>query len=544
LLFEEIRVRDQNASDPGFQISFSGDLSWADPIIPSVIEAAGWIAEVEFVRESGFLRIAIAPTASTSKAFPGSESFEFRKKLDANAGPSFQARFFQRSNAVWPKAMQGVRVFLEGFRVPPYGDPSDDWLALDQTYRSRAARKLTSLGEIDVESLPEGLATEELVVQGNAAYMGAVFLQRRSSDTLRMLVNREGFLPGPDMEFIAKWLRVATDLIVRMGYAARSPVKEFKREQRTKQKDAASRADVRETPSALRVRESAKVLERSLQQIDTALKGKSPEAAVTSALTALRQAQPASADILGLADDFGGEAVLWRILASLGTELAAFIHEINALSLQIRALARELDDALQNRSAAEVRKAIQRARRHASELADRIRRNATYLVDATSFEGRRRRSRQPVGERFHAVVPFFESRIEQKKIIIDDAIPDDLRTPAMFPAELSGIFTNLLSNAVKFADVGGRIRVSARETKSDIVVRMENTGTEVDLAHAARFFEAYQSTTEHPDVLLGQGMGMGLTITRAFVREYGGDISFVPPSPKFATAIEFSIPSR
>ena len=73
---------------------------------------------------------------------------------------------------------------------------------------------------------------------------------------------------------------------------------------------------------------------------------------------------------------------------------------------------------------------------------------------------------------------------------------------------------------------------------------MSNTGAAVDLSRARRFFEAFQSTTERPDAVLGQGMGMGLTITRAFVQEYGGEIEFVAPPDGFATAIQFKIPVR
>ncbi len=245
-----------------------------------------------------------------------------------------------------------------------------------------------------------------------------------------------------------------------------------------------------------------------------------------------------------MADQFGSEAVQWRVLASLGAELAAFVHEVNAVGLQIAALARALEEALGLDSIGRVKTAVRKARRHALELADRIRRNATYLVDATSFEGRRRRTRQPLSERFETVRLFFETRLQQKKVVVENNIGDKLRTPPMFPSELSGIFTNLLSNAVKFTNEGGRIRIIAREHGDFLEVKMSNTGSKVNLKKATRLFEAFRSTTERPDAVLGQGMGMGLTITRAFIQEYGGDIEFVTPPSDFATAILFRIPQR
>ena len=540
LVFDEIPIRDQRTGDPGFQINFTGDLSLSEQLLPDVAQAANWIAEIEFDTDTGVLQMAVMPTMGTVQTFPASEGFRFKKRLEPGDGPSFRARIFQKSGSTWDRAVQGIRVFMEGFRVPPYGDPFDDWLNLDRTYKSRAKRRLISLAELDVRNLPEGMETEELVLQGNAAYMGAVFLHRSSTPGLSMLVSREGFLPGPALDFVSHWTRVATDLIVRLGYAGRKPTKEVRESERASQRDAATRSDVSETPSALRVRESAVQAERSIDVIRKAIARSDFDAAAAEA----ERAQPHLVEIRSLASDFGSDAVMWRVLASLGTELAAFVHEINSLGLEISGLIRELEQTLDAGLTGEARRHVQSARKRAMGLAGRIKRNATYLVDATSFEGRRRRSRLKLAASVNSVVPFFLSRIERKNIRFENSVDESIRTPLMFPAELSGLLTNLLSNAVKFTDEGGRIRVRARQLQSSLNVTMDNTGVAVDLRTADKWFEAYRSTTEKPDAILGQGMGMGLTIARSFVQEYGGEIAFVKPPSPFATSIEFSIPTQ
>lgn len=540
LLFETVPLRDHASPDPGFRVEFQGDLAVPDLLIPDVAETATWIAEIDYDRTTGLLRLAVSPTKAGKKSAPGAEGYKFERDLGPAAGPSFRARIFQRSNKVWEPAVQGIRIFMEGFRVPPYGDPHDDWLNLDRDYLSRAKRQLTSLGNLEIRSLPAGLDTEELSIQGNAAYMGGIFLSRNSSPELEMLVNREGFLPGEGMAFIGKWTRIATDLIVRLGYAARQEVKEVKQKDRERQKRATQMADVTETPSAVRVRESALAAQRLIETVQNAVRDGDFEKAAQAA----QEAQPHFNDIRALSDEFGSEAMMWRVLASLGTELAAFVHEINAMALQASGIVSNLDVALGQIRSAETRRPIQKARSTALDLSDRIKRNATYLVDATSFQGRRRRTRQPLRDRFEAVVPFFQTRIAHRGISLENAIPAGLITPPMFPSELSGIFTNLLSNAVKFTDEKGQIRAVASEDKEWMIVRLENTGTRVDTKKSGRLFEAFQSTTERPDAILGQGMGLGLTITRAFVQEYGGEIGFVEPSKGFATAVEFKIPRR
>ncbi|MDU0310238.1 sensor histidine kinase [Rhizobium sp. 10PS4] len=540
LLFETLPIRDQQTGDPGFEVVFGGDLNLGDRLLPDVAAAASWIAELSFDRDTGMLRIALSPTKAEVRNAPGAEGFRLEKNLGPGAGPSFTGRILQRSLASWEAEVQGIRVFMEGFRVSPYGDLRDDWLGLERTYLSRQKRQLTSLATLNADQIPAGLEAEELVVQGNHAYMGGIFLHRSSSPGLEMVVSREGFLPGAAFDFITQWTRVATDLIVRLGSVARKEAKEIKNQQRVAQRDASLRSDMNETPTALRVREHALQVERSFANIQQAVERNDFATATREA----RELQPNLSEIREMADQFGSEAVQWRVLASLGAELAAFVHEINAVGLQISALARELEDALTIDDLARTRTAIRKARQRALDLADRIRRNATYLVDATSFEGRRRRARLTLRDRFETVRLFFESRIEQKNITLINDIPTDIRSPPMFPSELSGIFTNLLSNAVKFSNAGGRIEVSAREHGGFCEVQVSNTGAAVDLSRARRLFDAFVSTTERPDAILGQGMGMGLTITRAFVQEYGGEIDFVAPPSGFATAIRFRIPLR
>jgi len=44
------------------------------------------------------------------------------------------------------------------------------------------------------------------------------------------------------------------------------------------------------------------------------------------------------------------------------------------------------------------------------------------------------------------------------------------------------------------------------------------------------------------DPILGQGMGLGLPITRNMLEQYGAEIRFVGPSRGFSTAIEILFP--
>jgi signal transduction histidine kinase len=76
-----------------------------------------------------------------------------------------------------------------------------------------------------------------------------------------------------------------------------------------------------------------------------------------------------------------------------------------------------------------------------------------------------------------------------------------------------------------------------------ISVVVENSGTAVNLRDAERWFKPFESTTTSVDPVLGQGMGLGLPITRKMLEQYGADIRFIKPDHGFATALEIVFPN-
>jgi signal transduction histidine kinase len=118
-----------------------------------------------------------------------------------------------------------------------------------------------------------------------------------------------------------------------------------------------------------------------------------------------------------------------------------------------------------------------------------------------------------------------------------------MKSPAMFTAELTTVFSNLLTNAVKAAGENGRIRATGQsQPDGSTKIIIENTGVQVDLGEGERWFKPFESTTTALDPVLGQGMGLGLPITRNMLEQYGAEIKFVRPSRAFSTAVEITFP--
>jgi signal transduction histidine kinase len=93
--------------------------------------------------------------------------------------------------------------------------------------------------------------------------------------------------------------------------------------------------------------------------------------------------------------------------------------------------------------------------------------------------------------------------------------------------KLRQIFTNLLSNAIKFTERGQVIWRLHGERAADrvwrLLVDVEDTGPGIPAADQGRIFDAFVQTSAGAHA--GGGAGLGLAITREYVRLMGGTIS-------------------
>ena len=539
-LFQIPLIRDQR--NPGsFALHFSGDLKLQDADSLALRATAHWLIEVVGSKADRTVKVSVMPTMLFKRKHPRAEGFNLTKKVDSDLAIDFQARVLQRGGKSWPVASRGVRVYYEGFRVLPYGDSSNDWLGLDRDYRSRTATELGRLRAYEDPhfGLPKGDKGEGMVLQGTNAFFGAVFLTREGAADLQMLVNREGFLPSKKLDFIAEMIGLGTDLHVRLQRAVTSPASVVPPPSLHKQAQAVA-GDPNKAPTAIVVRQAQQAAAMSLRQARVQLSAGDVQGA-TSSLDAIDEQVRFSTDLV---EGMSSQAVLLRVMASLGLEQAAFVHEVNSLALVAETIAKSLDDLAERMPAAQGR-LLKPVTRDVIELKERLRRNIVFLTDVAGIEGRRRRSRSPIRSSAEKVLGFLKTTAENRQLRIEDRIDEKLMSPPVFPAELTAIFSNLLSNAVKFSDVKGHIRLEGGSREDGGAwFTAQNSGTAVDLAIAERWFQAFQSTTSEVDARLGHGMGLGLTITRSLIEEYGGTIRFIVPSPGFATAVRVELPAR
>lgn len=547
LLFDQPLLRDgKKIGADAFTVKLEGELAPSDSFFQAKIESATWVLEIDAFEGTGQVRYGIAPTRETSAELPDAHRKEFTiAHPTPSTGPFFQSRILLRTGRAWEGRTSGVRVFLEGFRILPYGESRNDWLGLDRDATERG--RGTFLSRRPAEPLGELLAEEEaskdegLLVLPNKHYFGGVFLTQGGARHLRMLVNREGFVPDTVYETLVTLVRGGIDLATRIRAAASEQERGRRRQERAKgRRPSDEEAPVTRTMRASIAQASSAAGEarRFIASGDVSRASDK----IAEAVAHLTDAEAASTDIVG-------ELAMLRVLASVGTQMSAFVHEINGLV----GTAESVDNALRNlrdksknagRTSRDQSDALTVLAKSMGDLRRNLDRQASYLVDVVTLDARRRRARLAFAERFDAATRLVSHAAETRGIRIENRIQRDLKSPPMFPAELTTVFSNLLTNAVKAAGNGGRIHASARVGPVGVDLRVENTGVAVDPSLGERWFRPFESSTASVDAALGQGMGLGLSITRSVLAEYGGTIKFAKPSPGFATAVEIYLPSK
>jgi signal transduction histidine kinase len=133
--------------------------------------------------------------------------------------------------------------------------------------------------------------------------------------------------------------------------------------------------------------------------------------------------------------------------------------------------------------------------------------------------------------------------VEAAGLTLDSRVPDQL-VVIVDPQRFAQVVDNLLSNAVKYTPSGGRVEVDLSVTVDRVELVVVDTGIGIgagDRNHVfSRFFR-----TRHAAQRSIQGIGLGLSITKAIVDSHGGRIeveSEVDRGSTFRVRLPFDVP--
>lgn len=114
--------------------------------------------------------------------------------------------------------------------------------------------------------------------------------------------------------------------------------------------------------------------------------------------------------------------------------------------------------------------------------------------------------------------------------------------------KIERILFNLLSNAFKFTPSGGHISVmlsmaginESPGAKNELEIKVIDTGIGIPKENQDKIFERFFQD-DMPESLLNQGSGIGLSITREFVKMQGGTIE-IESEPDYGSCFTISLP--
>lgn len=136
-------------------------------------------------------------------------------------------------------------------------------------------------------------------------------------------------------------------------------------------------------------------------------------------------------------------------------------------------------------------------------------------------------------------VATFTERRNQRLVV---ETPDDLGTVTVEPGKIHDSVVQLLVNAIKFTPDGGTIHLSASRTSNGATITVRDTGAGIDAGSLPRvcdpFFTGFDVSHHRSGTyeFNRRGLGLGLSVAKAFVEMHGGRLDIVSEPGQGTTA--------
>jgi signal transduction histidine kinase len=111
------------------------------------------------------------------------------------------------------------------------------------------------------------------------------------------------------------------------------------------------------------------------------------------------------------------------------------------------------------------------------------------------------------------------SHLRSQEILLIEDYDAHLPPIAVDTGRIKQVFLNLLGNAMQAMPSGGQLTVSTGCVEDQIFVRVVDTGPGISADDLPHIFEPFFTTKP-----VGQGTGLGLSVSLGIVRDHGGEI--------------------
>ena len=409
----------------------------------------------------------------------------------------------------------GIRLYRNGFRVLPYGEPANDWLRLDASIRQRSI----------------------LPVHGNINFFGFVEL----TDTEKVFnetSSREGLVENEALielkNFVYRTLltgviKVAEIRNVKIASGQQKEGKLYEKiEVRIK--------DIAHTLEALDLE-----LEKEEGSVQVKRKRKKKIQKLKKDIEVVAELQKEETSKMLK------EKSMLRVLSSVGITIGQFIHEVRDYVSSMESDVKFLLEKLRSDTVLTERLLI-------------LDKNITTFKSYTSYfdnviSQNVVRELRPI-EIQNVVENFWKSIYNdaaKSDIVFDIPIRNGsyLYTRPMHPSEWSSILFNFYTNAkkaIKRTKKSGEIKIECGLYENNIYLEFSDTGDGISEENEEKIFDEFFTTTS-PNTLQEidtsteiTGTGLGLKIVKDIVSSYRGKIEVVSPKEGFNTCLRIEIP--
>jgi signal transduction histidine kinase len=434
----------------------------------------------------------------------------------------------------------GVRVYIDGFRIYPYGDPDDDWLSIDKDVARRKGGVDSPLLQKIATSLKLNTSRALLNYPRHRNLIGRVYLRMHPQSPFVVKMDREGLLDNAAYRQLTEFLRFSLDWMT-LWYAAF--LRRFAKERR-KEIEEEFRSEAKKGTDGGSVVESA--LNLLVSQATTA----EPERVKRTAHLVVKARDVIQARL----SESDAELAVLRAVASTGPLMFAFAHEVKGVIGLLDTNAGELEHVAER-----VPKSV---RAEVTDLATSLREASERFVQLTRLFGifttaqKLSRRRVPVKVAFGQVVKAFGFILDEFKIEVQVDADDALKTSSMIEAEFYSIVVNLLSNAIKATIAEGAADIKiVGERDASLLIRVLDKGVGLSKDRWEDVFEPLNADPEERIykqlgtrfgdeelAALGRGTGLGLSLVRGIAETYGGHAGFVSPPKGWNTCVQVQLP--
>ena len=432
----------------------------------------------------------------------------------------YDAKFIPKQHLSAIKRManisSGIRLYRNGFRVLPYGEPGDDWLSFDMSSRRRSI----------------------LPTHTNMSFFGFVEISDNSGN-FEETSSREGLLINEAMIQLQNFVyRSVLNSVIKVA------------ENRNLKIVSGQKKDGKGDWEKIEIK--VKNIAHTLEELDKALENN--DSSVVTHKQRRIQINKVKKDLEDVAkmqksevSKLFKEQSMLRVLSSVGLTIGQFVHEIkyyiDNIHDDINFLMLKLKDQTE---------LLQRT----LTLDGNFTTFSTYISyfnDVVSLNIIK--ELKPLELR-SVVRPFLKSiSADAQKVGIQICEPQfngyNLYTKPMHPSEWSSILFNLYTNskkAIKRTTNLGKIYIECGMNDKFVYLEFSDNGDGISKENEDKIFDEFYTTTSMSSLNDMEqtheitGTGLGLTIVKDIISSYRGNIMVVSPKGDFATCIRIEIP--